>query len=198
MTSRRPRPALETAAATVATALLTRLLLAAGGAWTSLIPAVWVAVPAWAVAANRVSPRDAGLAIAAWTRGWRWLLVAVLGILVPFAALKRSGVLPEMSGGASLTPGDALFQLLLVVLPEEVFFRGYVQSRLGRGPAGRAFRILFTAALFALAHVVVDAGWIRAAVFFPGAVMGWLREKTGSLLAPAGFHWLANLTWAWA
>ena len=182
----------------IAAAVLIRLLLAAGGAWTSLIPAVWVAVPAWAVASHRVQPRDAGFAIEAWTRGWRWLLVAVLAILVPFAALKRLGVLPGLPGGAPPGAADALFQLLLVVLPEEIFFRGYVQSRLGRGRAGRAFRILFTAALFALAHVVVEAGWIRAAVFFPGVVMSWLRERTGGLLAPAGFHWLANLAWAWA
>jgi len=192
------RPALETTVATVGAALLTRILLAAGGPWTSLIPAVWVAVPVWAVASNRVRARDAGFTVEAWTRGWRWLLVAVLAILVPFAVLKRAGALPGSLGGAPLDIADALFHLLLVVLPEEVFFRGYVQSRFGRGAGGRALRILFTAALFALAHVVVEAGWIRVAVFLPGVVMGWLREKTGGLLAPAGFHWLANLTWAWA
>ena len=192
------RPAVETAAATAGAALLTRILIAAGGPWTSLIPAVWVAVPVWAVASNRVRAGDAGFTADAWTRGWRWLLVAVLAILVPFAALKRAGALPGSPGGAPLDIADALFHLLLVVLPEEVFFRGYVQSRLGRGAGGRGLRILFTAALFALAHVVVEAGWIRAAVFLPGVVMGWLRERTGGLLAPAGFHWLANLTWAWA
>ena len=192
------RPAIETTVATVGAALLTRILLDAGGPWTSLIPAVWVAVPVWAVASNRVRAREAGFAVEAWTRGWRWLLVAVLAILVPFAALKRADVLPGSLGGAPLDIEDALFQLLLVVLPEEVFFRGYVQSRLGKAPAGRVYRILFTAGLFALAHVVVEAGWIRVAVFLPGVVMGWLRERTGGLLAPAGFHWLANLTWAWA
>jgi membrane protease YdiL (CAAX protease family) len=191
------RPALETAAATVAGALLIRALLATGGPWTSLIPAVWVAVPVWAVASSRVRARDAGFTVEAWTRGWTWLLVAVLAILVPFAVLKRAGVFPGSLAGDPLGPEGALFHLLLVVLPEEVFFRGYVQSRLGRGAGGRAFRILFGAALFALAHVVVETGWIRVAVFLPGVVMGWLREKTGGLLAPAGFHWLANLTWGW-
>jgi membrane protease YdiL (CAAX protease family) len=189
---------LEALAATVAAAMAIRLLLAAGGAWTSLIPAVWVALPAWAVATNRVSPRDAGLAIEAWTRGWGWLLISALAILVPFAVLKRAGVLPGSAGGGPLTMAEALLHLLLVVLPEEIFFRGYVQGRLGSGRSGRWLRILLTAALFALAHVVVDAGWIRAAVFFPGVVMSWLRERTGGLLAPAGFHWLANLAWAWA
>jgi membrane protease YdiL (CAAX protease family) len=59
-------------------------------------------------------------------------------------------------------------------------------------------RILLAAALFALAYVLVEAGWMRAAVFLPGAVMGWLRERSGGLLAPPAFHWLANLAWAWA
>jgi membrane protease YdiL (CAAX protease family) len=199
------RALIEVAAATLAVSALIRALAAAGGFWTVLVPAIWIVAPVWAVASRRLSARDAGLTAGAWTRGCRWLLLAVACILVPFAAaaaaLRSAGALPAWVGGGPLGVEDAILQLVLVVFPEEVFFRGYIQGRLGAGRepgrAGLLVRVVYTAALFALAHVVVEAGWIRAAVFFPGIVMGWLRERTGGLLAPAGFHWLANLAWAW-
>ncbi len=96
---------------------------------------------------------------------------------------------------------QALTQLLVVALPEEYFFRGYMQTRLGRvwpprrrvlgAPAGRA--LLASAALFALGHLLVDFNPLRLSVFFPGLAFGWMRELGGSILAPVLFHTASNL-----
>lgn len=95
----------------------------------------------------------------------------------------------------------ALGHLLVVALPEEAFFRGYLQSALDRrmppritlwgarlGPA-----LLISSAIFALGHwlSVPDVG--RFAVFFPSLLFGWLRAKTGGIGASVVCHALCNV-----
>ena len=89
----------------------------------------------------------------------------------------------------------------MVAVPEELFFRGYLYSRLEqRWPSTRRFlgapvgrTLLVTSALFALGHVLVDFNVQRLAVFFPALVFGWMRARTGSVAAGAVFHALCNL-----
>lgn len=93
-------------------------------------------------------------------------------------------------------------QLIVVALPEEIFFRGYLQTLLGRAwPSRRLswvgtefWAIVAAAALFALAHLAADPRWFRLGVFFPGLLFGVLRARTGSVVAPIVLHTLANLT----
>jgi membrane protease YdiL (CAAX protease family) len=95
----------------------------------------------------------------------------------------------------------ALNQLIVVAVPEELFFRGYLLGRLeerwptrGRilgAPVGRA--LLVSSALFALGHLAVVPSLPRLAVFFPALVFGWMRARTGSIAAAAAFHALCNL-----
>lgn len=90
--------------------------------------------------------------------------------------------------------------LFVVALPEEFFYRGYLQTRLRDAwPRGRlvfgarlgpAFWV--TALLFALGHLAIFQAW-RLAVFFPALLFGWMRERSGSILAPALLHACANL-----
>ena len=95
----------------------------------------------------------------------------------------------------------ALAQVLVVALPEEYFFRGYLQTRLESvwpsrrrllgarvGPA-----LLVASVLFALGHLLVDFNGLRLAVFFPALVFGWMRQYSGSILAPVLFHASSNL-----
>jgi membrane protease YdiL (CAAX protease family) len=94
----------------------------------------------------------------------------------------------------------ALTQLLVVALPEELFYRGFMQTAWSRAP-GRRVRVLgaelgpgflATQALFAAGHLVVLQPW-RLGTFFPGLLFGWLRARTGGLAAPVLFHALSNL-----
>lgn len=92
-------------------------------------------------------------------------------------------------------------QVLVVALPEEMFFRGYLLGRLEEvwppdrrlfgAPVGGA--LVASAALFALGHFLVDFNPARLAVFFPGLVFGWMRARTGSIAAGTAYHALCNL-----
>lgn len=96
-----------------------------------------------------------------------------------------------------------LLQLLLVSLPEEFFFRGYLQRRFDElRPRRILFRIgpieisqthLIVSALFALTHVILTPWPSRLAVFFPSLLFCWLRDRTDGLAAPILFHAACNL-----
>lgn len=95
----------------------------------------------------------------------------------------------------------ALTQLLVVGLPEEYFFRGYLQTRLDQAMPPRrqllgarvGAALLWASLLFALGHFLVDFNALRLAVFFPALVFGWMRARTGSILSGVLFHASANI-----
>lgn len=107
-------------------------------------------------------------------------------------------------GHLRLPPDFALLtfnQVIVVALPEEMFFRGYLLGRLESrwparrrllgAPVGRA--LIVSAALFALGHFLVDFNPQRLAVFFPALVFGWMRARTGSVAPGTAYHALCNL-----
>lgn len=96
----------------------------------------------------------------------------------------------------------ALTQLLVVALPEEALFRGYVQTRLSeRWPPSRRFlgapvdlRVLvLQSALFAILHFASIPHPARLAVFFPGLLFGWLRAWRGGIGAAMLLHASSNV-----
>lgn len=98
----------------------------------------------------------------------------------------------------SLPLAFILTQLLIVALPEEVFFRGYLQNRFGNNIKG----IIIVSLLFALGHFITLclAGGHNVSIcsqavltFFPSLVMGYLYLKTKTLWASIIFHFFANI-----
>ncbi len=94
-----------------------------------------------------------------------------------------------------------LSQVLVVAIPEELFFRGYLMSRFEeRWPSRARFLgaavgrpLLLSSLLFAVGHFVVDLAPARLAVFFPALVFGWMRSRSGSIAPGALFHALCNV-----
>ncbi len=95
-----------------------------------------------------------------------------------------------------------LVQVLLVALPEEFFYRGYLQERLseaiGRrrlqiGPLFVTTPIVLVSLAFGLGHFLVGFDPSRFAVFFPSLAFGFLREKTDGIIAPIVYHASCNL-----
>lgn len=114
-----------------------------------------------------------------------------LSLSPPFRTLS----LPEDFGLLAAT------QLLVVALPEELFFRGYLQRRLDdRFPPGwRLLGVSFgpglflASLLFALAHFMTQPHPARLFTFFPGLAFGFLRAATSGIWASTLFHGLCNL-----
>jgi membrane protease YdiL (CAAX protease family) len=138
------------------------------------------------------------------TRAIATALATALVVFPPFALGFYLWWQPEGAfhfRSVSRVAADALGQMLVVALPEEVFYRGYLQTALDNAwkPRvkflGGAFSpgILVTSALFALGHVLTEPHPSRLAVFFPSLLFGWLRSRTGGVGASIGFHAMSNL-----
>lgn len=120
-----------------------------------------------------------------------------LGLVAPKAGLALPSVARDSAGLVSWV----LSTLLVVALPEELFFRGYLQRRLDDAFLGRVkiagvevgHGLFIGAALFALAHMLTVRSAFRLFTFFPGLVFGWLRLRTNGIGAGALFHALCNL-----
>jgi membrane protease YdiL (CAAX protease family) len=100
---------------------------------------------------------------------------------------------------------EAAFQVAAVAIPEEIFFRAFLQAGLEDLAKGRV-RVLGTllgwgwlaaAAVFALAHLPARPEPAALLVFFPGLAFGWLWARRRSLAGPVVLHALANVSLIW-
>jgi uncharacterized protein len=89
--------------------------------------------------------------------------------------------------------------LFLVAIPEETFFRGFVQQELfktfGPGPKGHVTAVLAASLLFTLFHL----GWTTSAamlgfVFLAGVMYGAIYQYTKAIEASIFCHFCVNLT----
>jgi len=85
---------------------------------------------------------------------------------------------------------------LAAAIIEEVFFRGWIQP-LFRKKLSAFWSIAFTGAVFAASHVFVARLPFLFAVFVPGCVMGYLRERHGDISTSTLFHFLGNIWAIW-
>lgn len=112
-------------------------------------------------------------------------LVLTLASLV---AVQFFGELPPneraLAIARAVTPLGAVGLAAGAAVSEEVFFRGFLQPRVG---------LLLQAAIFALAHLsYVNVAQVIV-VFILGLAFGLLYQRTGNLAAPIAGHFLFNL-----
>lgn len=96
---------------------------------------------------------------------------------------------------------DVAGQLFVIALPEEAFFRGYLQTALDHAwrPKVRILGAelglgwLVSAAVFAVGHVLTTPSPARLAVFFPALLFGYLRARTRGIGAGVAFHAACNI-----
>jgi uncharacterized protein len=138
-----------------------------------------------------------------------FVLIAMLVCFVPIAMAAPPfwrEVLGETFGEWSPScpegyPGVALSHLVVVALPEELFYRGYLMGRLDDIFGGRirllgarvGWSLPLQAALFALGHFAIDFDPSRLGVFFPALAFGWMRARRGTIVAPVLFHAASNV-----
>lgn len=137
-------------------------------------------------------------------RALGWAAIFALATFPPFLvgfALRHGrgfdfawSVVPDVLASA---PG----QLVLVALPEEAFYRGYLQTRLDDAFPRRVrvlgaelgASLLVTSAIFALGHLATIRHPARLAVFFPSLAFGFLRARTRGIGAGVAYHAACNL-----
>jgi membrane protease YdiL (CAAX protease family) len=92
----------------------------------------------------------------------------------------------------ALSINTMLFQLLGVSFPEEIYFRGFLQERLGNN-----IRSIFIASiLFSTMHIpqfIFYNDIYPLLTFFPSLIMGLLYLKTSNILPSAVFHFFSNI-----
>jgi membrane protease YdiL (CAAX protease family) len=149
-----------------------------------------------------------------------WALLCGAITFVPFFFGWRSFWHPRGTFALHVSPMDALNeafgQLVIIALPEESFYRGYLQSRLDEAIPGFGWRksassgemvpvrlrilgasvgpsLLVTSLIFALGHFATIREPARLAVFFPSLLFGWLRYRTKGVGAGIAFHAACNV-----
>ncbi len=139
-------------------------------------------------------------------RGLKWEPRGLLiGVLVSIVILPTYILLDSLLTGATIKLDRIsailiVLQLFFVALPEEVFFRGYLQEKLGNNLKG----VVVVSVLFALGHfftLCVASGFAggictqSVLTFFPSVIMGYLYARTGTLWGSIIFHFFSNLVY---
>ncbi|MCA9587283.1 MAG: CPBP family intramembrane metalloprotease [Myxococcales bacterium] len=138
-------------------------------------------------------------------RSLLWAAIFAAITFVPFFFGWRHYWRPHGAFGLRIFPLDlaneAFGQLVIIALPEEAFYRGYLQSRLDAVfpkkinvlGARVGVSLLVTSALFAAGHFATIREPSRLAVFFPSLLFGWLRARTGGIGAGVTYHASCNV-----
>ncbi|KJU81935.1 abortive infection protein [Candidatus Magnetobacterium bavaricum] len=120
------------------------------------------------------------------------IFLGILGcvfFVLPFVLIK----VVVMKGTFVSPPGMYILTVLMLnALPEELFFRGYLQESLGNRP----WTVALVSAMFTLCHsgrFLVGGDITPLLTFFPSLMMGWLYLKTSNVLPAVLFHFVANL-----
>lgn len=206
--ARRTRSAIGAVLVVIAAVNVSRSLWVPGGwhLWWNLgFAAAVVGVGAWA----GMRAGELGLARSTWGSGARWggaAFVAVAAVIVAAGLLPSAGDLmaddrTAVSVGTMLVRTLVLIPLGTVVV-EELVFRGVLLG-LARRLADAVPAALGVSLVFGLWHLlpVWRAGGdgrlgamtgTFAATFAAGLAFAWLRERSGSLLAPAAAHLATN------
>jgi membrane protease YdiL (CAAX protease family) len=168
---------------------------------------LWALVPVLWLTWCRRDPAKYGLTWDGWV-SWRFHIFNTVGVfgayLVGHYCFGRFWLGQEFS---LRLPSDPLWfgvnQFFATAIPEECFFRGYLQSQLDLvwPPRWRLLGAnvgpgLFVAALlFGLCHIL-HGGPGRLVTALPGIWYGWQRARSGSIAAPALYHATSNFLMA--
>lgn len=136
----------------------------------------------------------------------------ILSLILFSAALLVNQAYQSYFIGVTYQPGHFLkpvgfffSQVVMIALPEEFFFRGYLLGRFNQ-VFGKSRRLLGVAVgpglilvslIFAVSHSLISFAPWHILIFFPALAFGWLREKTGTLTAPVLFHAACNVFSHW-
>lgn len=168
-------------------------------------PVLWCRVrgaDSWGYRLSIPAFRDA----AAWGAALRLAGASTLVVSIPFVVgyhlyqtrLFGAEVTDRLPEGVAVL---VAYHVFFVAIPEEFFYRGYLQTRLNEVFARRwlvfgvpmGWGSVLACLLFAFGHSLVQFQWWHFATFFPGLLFAWMRERTGGVTAGALFHAVCNV-----
>lgn len=193
----------------------------------AVVPILFMYAPVWACRLRGADPWDYPMALPSfresepWVEALRLNLVLWAVLAVPFVlayhgwqtygvpwlqdalGVRLFAKLPALQWTFPSNPLKLVaYHLFYVAIPEEMFYRGYLQSRLDEilpprwtvlgtkvGPG-----LLATCVLFAFGHSIVILQWWHVFIVVPSVVFGWLRARTNGVVAGAFFHAWCNVT----
>lgn len=193
------------------------------------VPILFMYAPVWSCRLRGADPWAYPMALpdwpwnnpGAWWQALRWGGGLSLAVAIPFVVgyhVWQIELVPMVQEalGVRLYPTDpelrwtwpsnlpllVAYHLFYVAMPEEMFYRGYMQTRLDEVWAPRwsiagavvGPGLLVTCVLFALGHSLVVVQWWHVFIIIPSLGFGWLRARTGGMLAGAFFHAWCNVT----
>lgn len=147
---------------------------------------------------NSVTNISLGLIWGKWSKALKTLIGTCVVIGAIYAFCSHIWMTQVLNAELQLiVPSNHLswfvIEVLAIALPEELFFRGYLQERFSLIFKGSFKPILITSVVFALAHFVGEYSPLRLLTFFPSLVFGLLRVQTGTLWPSIGFHAFCNI-----
>ncbi|MFQ5823254.1 MAG: type II CAAX prenyl endopeptidase Rce1 family protein [bacterium] len=170
--------------------------------------AIWIYIPTLVILIRGRNFEDYGITLKRWKKSLQEVGILSLIVLPPYVIAFYMIESYFNSATFRLTISDeflarTVFLILFISLPEEYFFRGYLQTELNRvfGKKHRMLGVNFgiglilSAIIFGLVHALLGGGWPALLTIFSGLLFGWLREKTGGILAPTLFHGLGNVVY---
>lgn len=182
--------------------------LAFEGALSAIIGAVFIFLPVWVLDRRGRPYKRYGLKLASPHRDLPVVLAFMLltwpPIVLAIILFPQLWQLPSAAWQFTLPEGYAsiaVAHFLVVALPEEFFFRGYLLGRLDDIFTRRRMLLgvevghglWVSSLLFAVGHFMVDFQVSRLLVFFPALAFGYLRLKRNSIAAPVIFHGSCNV-----
>jgi len=124
-----------------------------------------------------------------------WSVLTALGVVVPSIFLQEHmpelpNIVEEQMGQIMSVTGGYFVICLLAPLVEELVMRGAVlRALLAWKPGLRWWMIAISALLFALIHL--NPAQMPHA-FLMGLLLGWMYQRTGSIVPGVAFHWANN------
>lgn len=163
----------------------------------SIAGVAFVYVPFWWCGRRGESPESYGLSWSIDRRGALLCACTIAAVLIPLTFVSMRWPLESLPRASSIgrTAELALSGVGAAII-EEVFFRAWIYP-LFRKRFGVVASIAMTSAIFAAAHIFVAQTVFLFAVFFPGAIMAALRERTGNIGASTVFHAVCNIWAIW-
>lgn len=167
-----------------------------------LFPAVLILLPL--LSDRTFRPADLLKPSAKGLKLFLFVSIAVI-LLYPFlfffywTGLKNGhAVFPE-SAEIIKAAGKGLVAVAVAAIPEEFFFRGYLQEHAFSQFNKKFFKIitlknLFTSILFGAVHAAAFLDITRASTFFPSLLFGLFTEKSeGRIFYSISFHVISNI-----